>query len=72
MERRKMRTGFKWASVKGGDKWENVALNGGIILKWFSSVVGCIGLFHLGDKQVTSCKHGKQPVDIVKTLGISF
>jgi len=73
MGRREMRTGFKRASLKGGDQWENVAINGRIILKWFFSMLVYIGLFHLAEyKQVTTCKHGNEPDDMVKTLGTSF
>jgi len=73
MGRKGMRTGFKWASLKGGDQWENVVINGRIILKWFCNKVGHIGLFHEAEyQQVTSCKHGNEPVDMMKTLGIPF
>ena len=68
-----MRTGFTWASLKGGDQWENVAINRRKTLKCFCSMMGYIGLFHLAEyKQVTSCKHGNETADMVKTLGISF
>jgi len=72
MGRREMRTGFKWAFLKGGDQWENVTINGRIILKWFCNMVGHIGLFHQTEYQHVTCKHGNEPVDMVKTLGISF
>jgi hypothetical protein len=36
-------------------------------------MVGHIGLFHQAEyQQVTSCIHGNEPVDMMKTLGIPF
>jgi hypothetical protein len=72
MGRREMRTGFKWVCLKGGDQWENVAINGRIILTWFCNMMGYIGLFHLAEYKQVTCKHGNEPGDMVKLLGISF
>jgi hypothetical protein len=50
---------------KRGHKWED---NIKVVLQYDGIYLGVLSCC----QQVTFCKHGNEPVDMVKTLGISF